>query len=554
MGVLAKIKDFFSSTWNDANFENNVAVPVKMHSSYPSQYNSGYYGVGSGGEKWPYGLSASGTSPYIDHAYTRQNARSAYHENVQARSIVDRFADVVVDVGLEPKSNPAYEQLGITQEQAETWSRDVDARFRIWASDKRSCRDETMTFYQMQRMAEIFQQRDNDYFVRFYYSNSRRLLNPLQLAFIDSNQIRGDAVTSSYGFQYGADGINRDVGGKEISYRVYMRKPLADGGWEYVETTIPAIGPRSGLRMMIHGFQAEYAGQLRGYSRLHHALQEFENLTDFTTAQIKKAINQSNLVLSVVPSKDNPASNFLEDITSPYAAPASIFGADPQVEGEGDAALPLNEYLQCHRLQEAIFDTPGSTVVTNLQEGEDIKPFVNTSPSQNFDTFVNAFTSQLAASMSIPLEVLLMKFSNNYSASRGALILFWRVAQIWRNELISDFLTPVRDSWLNGEIASGRVSAPGWQDPRIRQMWLQCTWTGAAIPNIDPLHTAKADQINVELGAQTLDYTARENNGSDATANRARLRREISELSIPPWSKNFGGISEEDTDGESNDG
>ena len=50
---------------------------------------------------------------------------------------------------------------------------------------------------------------------------------------------------------------------------------------------------------MTHGFSQEYAGQGRGYSRLHFALQEFQNLTDFTSAQIKKAINESSLLLSV---------------------------------------------------------------------------------------------------------------------------------------------------------------------------------------------------------------------------------------------------------------
>lgn len=512
---------------------------------FPGHYYNSYYSVGSGGEKWSYGLAASGSSPVIDHLYTRQNARTAYHENVQARSIVERFSDVVVDVGLKLDSMPKYEQLGISEEQAEQWSKNVEERFHTWASSKKSTRDEQMTFYQLQRLAEVYQQRDNDYFVRFFYSNKRDLLNPLQLGFLETNQIRGDVLTSSYGYQINADGIQRDMNGKEISYKVYVRNPIPNSvGWEYKEVVIPAIGPRSKLRMMIHGYQPEYAGQLRGYSRLHHALQEFENLTDFTTAQIKKAINQSNLILSVVPSKDNPASNPFEGITNAFAGPASLaYGAHPQVPGgvAEDAGLTLDQYLQCYRLEEATLDTPGSTMVTSLQEGEKIEPFVNTSPAQNYDRFVDSFTSHLAASMGIPLEVLLMKFGNNYSASRGALILFWRVAQIWRHELICDFLNPVFEMWLNGEIAAGRISAPGWNDPRLRAAWMNSNWIGAPIPNIDPLNTAQADMLNIEMGNQTLEYTARNHNGSSAEINITKLKRELESLPKPPWSRNYGG-------------
>ena len=55
------------------------------------------------------------------------------------------------------------------------------------------------------------------------------------------------------------------------------------------------------------------------------------------------------------------------------------------------------------------------------------------------------------------------------------------------------------------------------------------------MPNIDPMRTAQADKTYIELGAQTLDRTARNLNGSDGQANRAKLAREFSELPAAPW-------------------
>ena len=186
-------------------------------------------------------------------------------------------------------------------------------------------------------------------------------------------------------------------------------------------------------------------------------------------------------------------------------------------------------------MPEATFTQPGSVGVFTLQEGEDLSPFPSSAPSESFAAFVDAFTSYISASMSIPVEVLQMKFEQNYSASRGALVLFWRVAQIWIAEVASDLLNPVYEAWLDGEIAAGRIMAPGWSDPRLRAAWLSCAWVGAPMPNIDPMRTAKADKTYIELGAQTLDRVARNLNGSNGSSNRAKLSREFKELPNTPW-------------------
>jgi capsid protein len=139
--------------------------------------------------------------------------------------------------------------------------------------------------------------------------------------------------------------------------------------------------------------------------------------------------------------------------------------------------------------------------------------------------------------MSIPIEVLLMKFNQNYSASRGALVLFWRVAEIWRAELISDFLNPVYKAWLGEEIAAGRIALPGWSDPLMRAAWANNVWWGAPMPNIDPAKEAKASKDYIEIGATDLNRVARNLNGSNGDANRARNKEQIAELTPVPWSK-----------------
>ena len=528
---LTAIKNFFISA------AETPATKEVTHVGGYNPYNRSFYGNSGDGSKWKNGLSHSGHTVYQDHYTLRMNARKAYHDTPQARAIVDRFADVVVDTGIKIQPTPDATLLGISPEEAETWAERIRNRYDLWLASKDCHRAEAMTGYQAQRLYQIFQQRDNDIFVRLQYNGGVRLQSKLQFSFLDPSQIRGDAYTSSAGFNTDeSDGIVRDNAGRETGYKVWLKKKGEPG--QFDEVTIPARGPKSGRRMMLHGFSPEYASQGRGYSRLAHALQEFQNLTDFSLATIKKAINQSNITMYVKPSGENSASNPFEDLNSPAGPASTQFGSDPTpAETAQNVDTTPVEYCP---IPEATVGVPGSVGVFNLTEGEELKPFANTSPADSFDAFVDSFTSHLSASMSMPLEVLLMKFSSNYSASRGALILFWRVAWIWRHEMDADFMTPLYESWLSEEIAAGREMAPGWTDPRLRAAWLSHDLVASPIPNIDDVKSAKANKTNLEINATTFDRVARETNGSNGKANRSKLTRELQEWEPMPWEKNRG--------------
>ena len=127
---------------------------------------------------------------------------------------------------------------------------------------------------------------------------------------------------------------------------------------------------------------------------------------------------------------------------------------------------------------EASITQPGQVLINMLRAGEKIHPFPNTSPGTQFDNFFDAVIKNLASSASMPPEVLVMKFGENYSASRGALLMFWQVVQQWRAELEADFLAPVYESWLSEEIAAG--GSPRRDGPIRACALLGCRPTGSA--------------------------------------------------------------------------
>jgi capsid protein len=290
--------------------------------------------------------------------------------------------------------------------------------------------------------------------------------------------------------------------------------------------------------MMTHGFEPQFPGQTRGFSALGVSIHDLVILSVMALAESEKAINQSNIAFTVKSASDEPAQD-------PFAGIPSVgAGFGPAVAAFGDNPVPppgaqnvTEESLQPVYTPVPHTDVthPGGVGVFNLPGKQELVPFQNTAPGTAFNAFVDAQVAYIAAALGQSVETVLMKFSNNYSASRATLILCWRIALQRRYNLSCYHLDPIYEMWLSEEIAAGRVSAPGWADPRMRAAWMRHRWQGTGLPVMDPTKTAQAAKMALELGLTTMEDEAIEYNGSSAKANRAKLRQEFSELPQAPW-------------------
>lgn len=479
----------------------------------------------TGGGKWPFGMSSSGSATVINTAETLQNARSVWHQSPQARTLINRRRDITVDKGLPIEPQPNWEALGITDEDfKEKWIRDHEVRFDQYMSSKQCHRSRTMTGYQIQRFWSLCDGRDNDQFGRFFYSGSRALVNPLQFEFVDPSNIVGCSFVDSVGWQDWTDGIKRNDKGEEISYKVRVKKK-SQKGWKWENIEITAKGSRSGRIFMIHGFEAEYAGQGRGFSPLHFAVQNLENIVDFTSGTTKKAINQADLVGFIKPSDDAAASNPFEQGQGDLIPSGTEAGT---VTDDETAA----EF--CFRTPEYNTKVPGSDFIANLAPGEDIEFLKDTAPNTQFDNFITSVMSWLSSAYNLPIEVVLMKFNANYSASRAALLMAWQIGRIKQDDLKADLMDSWWEMWLSEEIAAGRTQAPGWSDPVLKQAWSRYKLQGPPLPSIDPAKDLAAIEKKLKLHLSTQNREARAINGSDANQN-IETNRKMFEKSPPAF-------------------
>jgi capsid protein len=495
-----------------------------------------------------YGQKFSGGLPYpsptliLDSAGIRQQVRTLSHNSLQLRGLIERDVDTVIAQGLNLAPEPKHKILGLTPEAAKEWIADVKTRFELWAMSPRASRSGKYNFFQAQRLMRKSLNRDGELFIPLTYHSDQSLLSPLRFDLLDPDQIRESGFTWTANGKdlnpQNKEGIIRNADGEETAYKVWTTS--ANGIPQM--TVIPRTG-RGGRVMMLHALTGiDYAGQLRGISPFAICVQDLENILDFTLAQVEKAKNQSNIVFTVESETDEPAEDPFKNFSPLGAGPAAKqFGANPNPPPEAQNVTEESLEPICDGIPHTSVNRPGSWAVLSLKGKQKLKPFPDTSPSAQFNVFVDAYFAFIAAATGQSLETVLMKFSNNYSASRATLILTWRIAEQRRWEMDYYILGPIYEMWLAEEIASGRISAPGWADPRLRAAWIAHRYNGLSMPNIDPVKTASAAKEYLSMGATTFGDVAIEHNDSDAESNRIKLKQELAELrevGSMPWGVN----------------
>ena len=84
-------------------------------------------------------------------------------------------------------------------------------------------------------------------------------------------------------------------------------------------------------------------------------------------------------------------------------------------------------------------------------------------------------------------EMLLKQFNSSYSASRAALLEFWKLVKMRREWFVADWCRPIYEIFIYEAVARGRLNAPGFfNDPIKRMAWLGANFIGPSQGMLDP--------------------------------------------------------------------
>ena len=437
----------------------------------------------------------------------RRRARDLYAGGGLARSGPATMTTNVVGWGVRPKPKIDGEVLNMTDEACDEWERNTLREFELWAENVMCDAERQKNFYTLQELAFRSQLISGDVFVLFGmkenkrtpYQTTIRLLEADRISTPESNGEESEIKEQESGGRI-IDGVEIDQEGVVIRYHITNRHPrMENSSQEVTWTPIDAIGKDTGYPNILHIMRHERPEQRRGIPFVAAQIEQIKQLDRYINAELAANVVSSMLAVFLT-SKEDDGKAGMEDAVN----------EDEKV---------TNDELKIELAPGAIYDLPPGKEVTTAN------PIRNNSA---FSSFVSAYEEVIGASMGVPKEVLVKKYDSNYTASRTAIMDFWREVRVYRTAFNSSFNQPIYEQWLSEAVAIGRIEAPGFfDDPAVRQAWCGCEWRGSSMGHIDPIKEVNAARQRIDLNITTEEQEASEYNGNDWSANVRQRQKEI---------------------------
>lgn len=443
----------------------------------------------------------------------RERSRDLFMGAPLATGAVKSSRTSCIGPGLIPKPKIDYEFLGITQEEANRLQRLIKKEFAIWAESTLCDSNDLNNFYELQQVVFSDWLNNGEEFVLVKYGRPLKYMPyQLRLSLVEADRV---CTEGSYDGSYDGydkktkngntivNGVETDKTGKVVAYHIASRFPGEYGSGNLKWARVEKRGAKTGNPNILHVFNAERAGQYRGVPFLAPVIQTLKQLTRYTEAEIMAAVVNSLFGIF---------------ITTKAGEEIEGFGGNGEEAEEKEGNVPGEDEDKIK---------VGTGTVTFLKEGEEVKAVESAHPSNNYDAFVNSMALQIGAALEIAPEVLLKKFSNNFSSSRGALNETWKSFKMYRKWFIDDFCQEVYVLWFNEAVSKGRVNAPGYFDNiLIKKAYTNATWNGPAQGHLNPVQEVTAAILKIQNGLSTHEDECTSMNGSDYGDNIRTLKTE----------------------------
>lgn len=221
--------------------------------------------------------------------------------------------------------------------------------------------------------------------------------------------------------------------------------------------------------------------QVRGVSQLVAHLGMVNDLKDYFEADLQSTKAAAKFAMYV---KKLGASQAAQDAIA-------FAGINPNGRTSGGASAEEKIYGRMERVAGGAFEY--------LEPGEDIGVINPARPTQAFRDYVRAMVRIFGAGASVPLELIMLDFSeSNFSSNKAAMLLAWayiRSLQAWFNRVYN---TPIARRAIQREIDRGRFRG-------LPDSWRYAIgWTNPGLPEIDRQKAESAKSRALSNGTTTL--------------------------------------------------
>jgi lambda family phage portal protein len=493
--------------------------------------NTGYGNYGANVQKnsligWLFHGGDADTDIGLNVQTLRERSRDAFMGIPLAAGAVETFDTNVIGEGLYPAPNVDGEALGLDEEQTADLNQELADKFEWWASDPRECDFEAKhSFYTLQSVAFKSMLLSGDCPVLMPLKARPKSLFELKLRVLEADRVVNPAVQDFRANVF--SGVELSDEGELLAYHIAARHPLSSA--KTVATLnigktyrIEPFGALTGRRNIAFLIKPERPEQRRGVPILAVCLELLKQMGRFTDATVIGAVIQSY---------------FTAFITSEFPDP-NLFDS-LLTEEQKKEIFDLNPYnVQL-----------GPGIVNFMRPGHAVNFATPTQPQSTFGEFTIAVAKFIGAALGMPYEVLLKQYNASYSASRAALLDFWKRVRKYRALMVDQFCQPSYEEWLTDAVGLSRIErfTFDWDDPFVRKAMTRCIWTGSSAGSLDPQKEVAAADQKVKCGFSTIERESAELNGSNYRDNIRQQSLEQMEfdeagLIYPPYRPSGGGV------------
>lgn len=436
-------------------------------------------------------------SPTSELTTMRARSRDAMRGNLIGRAALKRCQTNIVGTGLMCRPSVDADILGISADEADVLNSKLRATFERWADDPSECDwERTLDFYGLQSLALLSAMASGDVLALTPQSVRAGGVSELKVQLIEADRVCNphgnvDREDLIQGVQL-SDGV-------PVGYWVRNVHPGETASLQYPSWRFyDAFGAETGRRRVLHVWnEKERPGQVRGAPYLAPILEPLKQLDRYGGAELMAAVVSAMLTVFIEKDKDVYSNN--TDAATPL-------GGD--IDAQGHIAL-------------------GNAAVVDLDVGEKASLVNPLRPNANFDPFFVSVAKQIGAALEIPLDELLLHYQSSYSAARAAMLQAWRFYTSRRWTLTQQFCVPLYGLLVDEEVASGRLTLPGYADPIRRRAYTRALWIGPARGAMDEYKEAQAAGERIRIGVSNEAMESAAMMGEDRADIYHQRKREV---------------------------
>ena len=456
---------------------------------------------------------------------SREDVRQAYylsaartiemmHNSGWLAGLVRQAKASILGDGLDLVSQPDWQALGWTNEEANAWARLVKARWTAWASNPLECDAAGKWDLHQQAHAALsgyFGAGEIVQLLRWISRPQSRTRTKVQL--VPAHRL----LQESNGVDL-FQGVRIDANGMPLSYRLRLPTPLLETGM-VMELAARDAANRPNVA---HIFDGEI-GQMRGISPFAPALQALRQFDHLGTATLSTELARA-LVAGTITSESPTA-----EVMQAFQDPAEQ-GAGSNVDGLMEARAEFYDNVS--------FDLNGPIKIIHLFPGEKLDLKTGNGAGTNYLPLSENLLREVAVCAGHTVEEVTGNYSGaSYTSVRIATTTRWPITLFRRKHIAKPFYQNAFECWLEEEIDSAAIPFKGGLPAFLadREAACRAKWRGPPKPQADDLKYAKASETLYRMNAVTLERVCGDNGDDweDVLEQLAEEREKRKLLGLP---------------------